>query len=141
MKCFSTNNGKPNYGTNLGQNLLFKLPHVRRHQLFQGNECCQNAKTTIQHNKKPVPQSVLQSSSSKCLTFSFLFLFGLGSSLDRSIPSTNSIANITHDSLQHMLWYSFPKGLGFLGTNIHPGQVYLSIQVDIDSSRHVIQDH
>ena len=32
-----------------------------------------------------------------------------------------------------MVWYSFNFGCGFIGTNIHTGQVNLLVHIEIDS--------
>ena len=52
-----------------------------------------------------------------------------------SFPSTTSICPRIPDNVQHTVWYSLPKGHGFQGTNIHPGQLYLLVQVLMDSSK------
>ena len=36
-------------------------------------------------------------------------------------------------------WYSLPNGHGFLGTNIHPGQLYLFVHGLMDSSKQLTQ--
>ena len=56
-----------------------------------------------------------------------------------SFPSTSSICQRMPDNEQHTVWYSLPKGQGFLGTNIHPGQLYLLVQVLIDLSKQLTQ--
>ena len=61
--------------------------------------------------------------------------FLAGFSFGQSLPSTSSTAYITPDVQQQMVWYSFPRGQGFLGTTIWPGQVYLLVHGNIDSSR------
>ena len=43
------------------------------------------------------------------------------------------------DKEQHTVWYSFPKGQGFLGMNIHPGQLYLLVHVLMDSPKQLTQ--
>ena len=56
-----------------------------------------------------------------------------------SFPSTSSICHRIPDNEQHTVWYSLPKGHGFLGTNIHPGQLYLFVHVLMDSSKQLTQ--
>ena len=55
------------------------------------------------------------------------------------MPSTSSICQRIPDNEQHTVWYSFPNGHGFHGTNIHPGQLYLFIHVLMDSSKQLTQ--
>ena len=57
-----------------------------------------------------------------------------------SFPSTSSSPYRTPDLPHAMVWYSFPKGWGFRGTKVHPGQVHLLVQGDILSSRHETHD-
>ena len=56
-----------------------------------------------------------------------------------SFPSTSSICHRIPDNEQHTVWYSLPKGHGFWGTNIHPGQLYLFVQVLMDLSKQLTQ--
>ena len=44
-----------------------------------------------------------------------------------------------YQTMSNTLWYSFPNGHGFHGTNIHPGQLYLFIHVLMDSSKQLTQ--
>ena len=55
-------------------------------------------------------------------------------------PSLSSTCQIISPSAQPASWYSLPKGHGFLGTNIEPGQVYSFTQLDIDLSITLIQE-
>ena len=56
-----------------------------------------------------------------------------------SFPSTCSICHRIPDNEQHTMWYSLPNGHSFQGTNIHPGQLYLLVQVLMDSSKQLTQ--
>ena len=56
-----------------------------------------------------------------------------------SFPSTSSICQRIADNEQHTVWYSLPNGHGFLGTNIHRGQLYLFVHVLMDSSKQLTQ--
>ena len=56
-----------------------------------------------------------------------------------SFPSTSFICHRIPDNEQHTMWYLLPKGHGFQGANTHPGQLYLLVQVLIDSSKHLTQ--
>ena len=70
----------------------------------------------------------------------FPLLLNLGMIVDgASFPSTNSSCQTMPNNEQHTVWYSLPKGHGFLGMNIHPGQVYLFIHVLMDSSKQLTQ--
>ena len=51
-----------------------------------------------------------------------------------SLPSTSSRPHRTPDKQQQTVWYSFPNGHGFHGTNIQRG-VYLLVQTLMDSSK------
>ena len=55
------------------------------------------------------------------------------------MPSTSSICQRRPDNEQHTVWYSFPNGHGFCGTNIHPGQLYLFVHVLMYSSKQLTQ--
>ena len=70
--------------------------------------------------------------------FPWLLCFGVGCSTARgaSFPSTSSIPHILPKVEQHTEWYSLPNGCDFLGTNIHPGHVYLLVNGLMLSSRH-----
>ena len=56
-----------------------------------------------------------------------------------SFPTTNSSCQRMPNNEQHVVWYSLQKGHGFLGTNIHPGQVHLFVHVLMDSSKQLTQ--
>ena len=60
---------------------------------------------------------------------------GAGFSRGESFPSTSSTCHMMPEEQQQIEWYSLPKGQGFLGTNMNPGQVYLFVQGDMDTSR------
>ena len=53
--------------------------------------------------------------------------------LGRSVTSTYFCLYIILVSSYHMVCYSFSLGCGFLGTNIHPGQVNLLVHIWMDS--------
>ena len=55
------------------------------------------------------------------------------------MPSKSSIYQRIPDNEQHTVWYSFPNGHGFHGTNIHPWQLYLFVDVLMDSSKQLTQ--
>ena len=56
-----------------------------------------------------------------------------------SFPSTSSTCHRIPDNEQHTVWYSLSKCHGFRGTNIHPGQLYLLVQLLMDSSKQLTQ--
>ena len=56
-----------------------------------------------------------------------------------SLPSMSSIYQRIPDNEQHTVWYSFPNGQGFHGTNIHPEQLYLFVHGLMDSSKQLTQ--
>jgi hypothetical protein len=39
---------------------------------------------------------------------------------------------------EQTVWYSFPNGQGFRGTNMNQGQVCMFVHVDIDLSKHTM---
>ena len=55
------------------------------------------------------------------------------------LPQAPSATNRIPDNEQHTMWYSLPKGHSFWGTNIHPGHLYLLVQVLMDLSKQLTQ--
>ena len=54
-----------------------------------------------------------------------------GSSFGWSFPSTSSKSNKMPVMAQQIVWYSLPRGWGFLGQNTKPGQVHWQCQMDM----------
>ena len=56
------------------------------------------------------------------------------------LPSTNSTANKMTDDTHQSAGHSFPNGWGLWGQNIHPGNVHMLCQMDMDLSRQIYQE-
>ena len=88
----------------------------------------------------PVLKSSLQRRIIKPIVLPLSWCIGFGSSFGLSFPSTISSAKRMPLSPQHIVWYSFPNGWGFLGQNTHPGHAYLLYQILMLSSRQLTQE-
>ena len=88
----------------------------------------------------PVLKSSLQRRIIKPIVFPLSWCIGFGISFGLSFPSTISSAKRMPLSPQHIVWYSFPNGWGFLGQNTHPGHEYLLYQILMLSSRQLAQE-
>ena len=91
---------------------------------------------------EPLPKMGSKIHNNKPTVFPRLLCFGFGCSPARgaSFPSTSSIPHIIPDMEQQTEWYSLPNRCGFLGTNIHPGHVYLFVHGLMLSFRHETHD-
>ena len=56
-----------------------------------------------------------------------LSYWGQASLAGQSFPLTSSIPHMIPHKQQQTVWYSFPKGQGFRGTNMIPGHVNLFV--------------
>jgi hypothetical protein len=117
--------------------LLDECCHVDA-PLFQFNKSLQDTKTAVKNNYlSRAPNGPGRSNPTVLPRLSNSF--GPWPSFGSSLPATNSKLCRILKTPHTIVWYLFPNGQGFLGTNMYPWQVYLFAHVDINLSRHEVQ--
>ena len=106
--------------------------------LFKFNISLQHTQATVKNHNIAPSKDGLQHLKQQSNSFSLTVEFGMVVD-GASFPSTNSSCQRMPANEHHTMWYLLPKGHGVLGTNIHPGQVYLFIHVLMDSSKQLTQ--
>ena len=87
----------------------------------------------------PLPQTGFVSHSRVPIVLPISSNSLLWSCVRQSFPLCSSTAQMMSESAHPASWYSLPKGHGFCGTNINPGQMYSLTHLLILSSMQLIQ--